>query len=209
MLEGGKFLTHSLTLYLLRKIQAQRYMSEIDYENTTYALEILLINLFKSVQVYAVAFVFGVLFETFLMNLAYVFLRIPAGGWHAKSSRNCSIFGLVVFVGIPVFLKYSLFTFSFNWLLLLSSIVLLIVFLYAPSDTEKNPLVSMSERKKKKRKALFSAFLVVCLSLFFVAAKTSTLLITGLVIESLLIHPFFYKLTKRSYKNFENYQTEQ
>ena len=111
MLEGGKFLTHSLTLYLLMKIQAQRYMSEIDYENTTYALEILLINLFKSVQVYAVAFVFGVLFETFLMNLAYVFLRIPAGGWHAKSSRNCSIFGLVVFVGIPVFLKYSLFTF--------------------------------------------------------------------------------------------------
>lgn len=184
-------------------------MSETDYENTTYALEILLINLFKSVQVYVAALLFGVFFETFIMNLAYVLLRIHAGGWHARSSRNCSIFGLVVFVGGPLLLKYSLFAFSFKWMLLLSAIILLIVFLYAPSDTEKNPLVSISDRKKKKRRAFVSALAILCVSLFWVTAPVGTLMILGLIVESILIHPFFYKINKRSYKNYENYENEQ
>ena len=33
-------------------------------------------------------------------------------------------------------------------------------------------------------------------------------MITGLFVEIIMIHPLFYKLNKRSYKNYENYQVQ-
>lgn len=35
------------------------------------------------------------------------------------------------------------------------------------------------------------------------------LLLTGLFIENLVITPFFYKLTRKDYKNYEYYEEEQ
>lgn len=201
-------MTHNFTLFLLNKVSAQNYMSESEYENVVYSLEILLINIFKSIQIYSVALILGVLFETFIMNLAYALLRIHAGGWHAKSSINCSLFGLVVFVGIPLIFQKFEFALNFYWLLLLSGIILAFVALYAPADTEKNPLVSVSERKRKKILSLLSALVISAFSLFFAGPQIATLLVTGLLIETLLIHPLFYKLLKRRYKNYENYQNQ-
>ena len=71
-------MTHTFTFFLLNKIQAKKYMTEDEYENVAYSLEIFLINIFKTVQVYVIAYLLGVLFETFIMNLPYVLLR-----WHA------------------------------------------------------------------------------------------------------------------------------
>lgn len=201
-------MTRNFTLFLLNKVSAQNYMSESEYENVVYSLEILLINIFKSIQIYSVALILGVLFETFIMNLAYALLRIHAGGWHAKSSINCSLFGLVVFVGIPLIFQKFEFALNFYWLLLLSGIILAFVALYAPADTEKNPLVSVSERKRKKILSLLSALVISAFSLFFAGPQIATLLVTGLLIETLLIHPLFYKLIKRRYKNYENYQNQ-
>ena len=60
-------MTHNFTLFLLNKVSAQNYMSESEYENVVYSLEILLINIFKSIQIYSVALILGVLFETWPM----------------------------------------------------------------------------------------------------------------------------------------------
>ena len=201
-------MTHTFTLFILEKLRAQSFMTEEEFENVQYSLEILLINILKSIQVYFISFLFGLLFETFIMNLAYVLLRWYANGWHAKSSIACSLFGIATFVGIPFVLQETSFTLSTPWILILSGIILLCVFLYAPADTEKNPLVSVSERKKKKLFALISAFTIICVSLFLVGAQVGTLLIIGLLVEILMIHPLFYKLNKRSYKNYENYQIQ-
>lgn len=201
-------MTHTFTLFILEKLRAQNFMTEEEFENVQYSLEILLINILKSIQVYFISFLFGLLFETFIMNLAYVLLRWHANGWHAKSSIACSLFGIATFVGIPFVLQETSFTLSTPWMLILSVIILLCVFLYAPADTEKNPLVSVSERKRKKLFALISAFSIICVSLFLVGAQVGTLLIIGLLVEILMIHPLFYKLNKRSYKNYENYQIQ-
>ncbi len=83
-----------------------------------------LINIFKTVQVYVIAYLLGVLFETFIMNLPYVLLRWHAGGWHAKSTINCSIFGITTFVGIPFILQKMDFSLSFFWMTILSLVIL-------------------------------------------------------------------------------------
>lgn len=201
-------MTHNFTLFLLNKIHARSHMSEDEYENVAYSLELLFINIFKSIQVYVVAFLLGVIFETFVMNLAYVLLRWQAGGWHAKSSLNCSLFGLLSFVGIPLIFQHTGFILNSNWSLILALFVLFNTVLYAPADTEKNPLVSVSERKKKKILATCTAFALVIIAMFFVKNDIRTLLLTGLFVEIIMIHPLFYKINKRSYKNYEKYQVQ-
>ncbi|MBO0454212.1 accessory gene regulator AgrB [Candidatus Enterococcus murrayae] len=201
-------MTHNFTIFILDKLRAQNFMTEEEFENVQYSLEILLSNIFKSIQVYLISFLLGLLFETFIMNLAYVLLRWHANGWHAKSSLNCSIFGIVTFVGIPLIFQKTNFTFPAFWILVLSLIILWCVFRYAPADTEKNPLVSISERRRKKILALITAVSIICVSLFLAGSQISTLLITGLLVEIVMIHPLLYKLNKRSYKNYENYQNQ-
>lgn len=201
-------MTHTFTFFLLNKIQAKKYMTEDEYENVAYSLEIFLINIFKTVQVYVIAYLLGVLFETFIMNLPYVLLRWHAGGWHAKSTINCSIFGITTFVGIPFILQKMDFSLSFFWMTILSLVILCCVLLYAPADTEKNPLVSVSERKRKRIFSFLSALFAIFIAVFFVNNEIGTLMITGLFVEIIMIHPLFYKLNKRSYKNYENYQVQ-
>lgn len=202
-------MTHNLTLYCLRKIRAQDYMSKEDYEKVCYFLEIVLINLFKSIQIYVLALLLGTLLETFVMNCAYVLLRGDAGGWHAKSSTICSIFGITVFIGIPLLLQTTHYTFS-SWLITILSIAILIsVWCYAPADTEKNPLISVSERKRKRMSAFFVTLAIIAFSFIVQTAMIQTLVIIGLLVETLMISPLFYKLMKRSYRNYEKYVEEQ
>ncbi|MBP2099619.1 accessory gene regulator AgrB [Enterococcus rivorum] len=201
-------MTHNLTLYCLRKIRAQDYMSEEDYEKVCYFLEVVLINLFKSIQIYVLALLLGTLLETFVMNCAYVLLRSQAGGWHAKSSTICSIFGITIFIGIPLLLKMTHNTFSSWFVVILSIVVLISVWHYAPADTEKNPLVSISERKRKRRLAIFVTLAIIAFSFIVQTTMIQTLVIIGLLVETLMISPLFYKLMKRSYRNYEKYVEE-
>lgn len=201
-------MTNRLTGFCLEKIHANDYMSESEFENVHYFLEVFFINVFKLFQVYLCAYLFGTLFETFVMNCAYVLLRRHANGWHAKSSFNCSLLGISFFIGIPLLLQKTMITFS-GWMVVLLSILLFIgVCLYAPADTEKNPLVSVSERKRKRRNALFLTLILVLLSCVIQNQSLQTLILSGLFIEIIMIHPLFYKLTKRSYKNYEKYVEE-
>ena len=201
-------MTNRLTGFGLKKIHATDYMSESEYENVHYFLEVFFINVFKLFQVYLCAFFFGTLFETFVMNCAYILLRRHANGWHANSSFNCSLLGISFFVGIPLLLQKTMVTFS-GWLVSILSILLFLgVWRYAPADTEKNPLVSVSERKRKRHNALFMTLILILLSYVIQNQSLQTLILSGLVIEIIMIHPLFYKLTKRSYKNYEKYVTE-
>lgn len=100
------------------------------------------------------------------------------------------------------------FSLSFFWMTILSLVILCCVLLYAPADTEKNPLVSVSERKRKRIFSFLSALLAIFIAVFFVNNEIGTLMITGLFVEIIMIHPLFYKLNKRSYKNYENYQVQ-
>ena len=201
-------MTNRLTDYILKKIHAHDHMSQDEYENVHYFLEVFFINVSKLSQIYLFAYFFGTLFETFVMNCAYILLRSHANGWHAKSSFNCSLLGISCFVGIPLLLQKTMLSFN-GWIAVILSILLFIgVGLYAPADTEKNPLVGVNERKRKRSKALLITLILILLSYLIQNQSLQALILSGLFIEMIMIHPLFYKLTKRSYKNYEKYVAE-
>ncbi|MGM0125367.1 accessory regulator B [Enterococcus sp. AZ194] len=181
-------------------------MDETEYDYTCYFIEIVLLNLFKMTQIYLAAYLLGTMLETAIMNGAYILLRHHAGGWHARTSIGCSIFGIVTFVGIPRLLQESALVIP-GWSLTVLSICCLVgVLFYAPADTEKNPLINAEHRKRKAILSFITVITMLSLSFLLLTNYFQILIILGLSLETLLISPLYYKLTKRSYNNYENYQ---
>ncbi len=196
---------HNFTLFFLKKIHAQEYMSDDEYANVCYTVESFLINITKTFQVYLLATILGVAKETFFMHLPYMLLRRYAGGWHAKTSLSCSIFSIFVFVGIPLSITgfsqplSPIINFS------MAAISLWIVWRYAPADTEKNPLFDKRERDIRRFKSIAMILLILAIVFIIKSSLVQSLILIGLLIESIMISPLFYKLTKRSYRNYEKY----
>ncbi|WP_312540721.1 accessory gene regulator AgrB [Enterococcus sp.] len=194
---------HNFTLFFLKKIQAQEYMSDDEYANVCYTVESFLINITKTFQVYLLATILGVAKETFFMHLPYMLLRRYAGGWHAKTSLSCSMFSIFVFVGIPLSITgfsqplSPIINFS------MAAISLWIVWRYAPADTEKNPLFDKRERDIRRFKSIAIVMLILATAFIVNNSFVQSLILIGLFIESIMINPLFYKLMRRSYQNYE------
>lgn len=184
-----------------------KFNSEEKYEQAHYNLQIILINIEKLLFVYTFSFFLSTTLNTFFMHLAYFVLRKYAGGWHAKKSINCTLFSSFSFVAIPWIFNKINYSFTATTIWLMTITIFLILILYAPADTEKNPLVSISERMKMKMKATLVA-VISLLVVFFVNNETIQFnILSGIILECITIHPVFYKITKRSYKNYEKYES--
>lgn len=184
-----------------------KFRSEEESEKAHYSLQILLINLEKLLIVYFFSFLLSVMINTFIMHLTYFLLRKFAGGWHAKKSINCTLFSSLCFVFIPWLAKKYNFLFSMTAMCVLIFVVSFTVIRYAPADTEKNPLVSISERKKRRKSSILVTIFVLLASIFVKSETLKFNILSGLLLESVTIHPAFYKLTKRSYRNYEEYES--
>lgn len=183
-----------------------KFKSEEEYEQAYYTLQIVLINIEKVQIIYTMSFFLSTILNTFVMHLAYFLLRRSAGGWHAKKSINCTLFSVFGFVILPWLGNKANCSFTNFSILILTITMLGIVMRYAPADTEKNPLISISERAKMKRKAILVTLLSFAVALFVRNDTLQFNVISGIILECITIHPVFYKLTKRSYTNYEEYE---
>lgn len=73
-------------------------------------------------------------------------------GWRLAREVVTQLFPFrtIELCGNPIDFQHTGFILNSNWSLILALFVLFNTVLYAPADTEKNPLVSVSERKKRK-----------------------------------------------------------
>ncbi|MCL1950903.1 MAG: accessory gene regulator B family protein [Turicibacter sp.] len=132
-------------LGLAEKIATHKELDRKAFLKIKLGIEVFLINLTKMTIIYGVAFGLGILRETFILNLAYFLLRRHSYGLHAKASLNCTIVSLLVFVGLPYFLR----SFEADYLMTVIGFIPVFVglYLYAPADTEKNPLLGEKRGK--------------------------------------------------------------
>ncbi|SJZ41184.1 accessory gene regulator B [Pilibacter termitis] len=196
---------HQLSMEILEKLQIKKQVTEREYLYVAYFVESWLLDLSKTLLVYGVAFFVGCVSETFFMHLAYVIVRRSAGGWHAATSIHCSLFSISCFVGIPFLIKMFQLSLIKGFYFPVSLVIFVITFLYAPADTEKNPLLDVADRKKKR----VASVVKVCVLLLITSQLPATiqlLTFAGLLVECLMIAPFIYNLTKEGYRNYERYE---
>ena len=169
-----------------------------------YQVQIFVINITKCFFIYLISLIFGIITHTFFCHLGFIIIRKNALGWHAEKSANCSILSLLFFVILPISLK-KIYLNPFAISLILSILLILIV-IYAPSDTEKNPLVQTKQRQILKQKTILS-FILLNFSYFFIDKTQFFMILYGQLLAVLHITPIFYKISRKEFKNYEKYES--
>jgi accessory gene regulator B len=193
---------HSFSLFLLKdKLNCDRFLSEEELAYAIYNLEVLLINLEKIATIYLFSFIFQNIQTTLVVHLSYFLLRMFAGGWHARSSRGCTIMSICIFVLLPSFIEEVLCPVNTPVFIVLALGLLFTFWKYAPAGTEKKSITDSTLKRKLKRKALLMTLLLLFLAYLSPSDDLRMLILLGMSSEAVTIHPYFYQLMKRGSKN--------
>lgn len=138
-----------------------------------------------------VAFIVGILFDKVIETIFFLIILIPlrqnAGGFHTKGRLSCGFLSLIILIGVLSFIG----RFNLNgWIqLLLCTISLIIIFVFAPVDNVNNELDNIEKKvyKERTRKILLFELLVFMVLFILDINYWSQIIITAFFITSILL----------------------
>lgn len=185
---------------ITRTIFRDREVDEDRFAIVKYGVEIFLVNVTKGITVYLAAALLGMIWQTLVVHFSYLIIRRHSFGLHAKTSLGCTITSVVVFVVLPYFVKEVQLS---GWMIvLISALILLNIAIFSPSDTENMPLFNAQKRHVLRRKSIINTVIVIFIMLLISNGVVKSLILLGLLIQVISIHPWTYFLLKRRYNNY-------
>ena len=188
----------------INNIQKYNNYSDKRIKEIRYGLETIYLTIFKITVIVILNILLNSLKELLLIFLFYGLLRLTGFGLHAKKSSHCWVASLLIFVICPnivssiIILKIIQIPLSLIGLLLLS--------IYAPSDTKKRPIIS---RKKRSVYKLLTIFITILYILYIILSNNvyiNNILMTSILIQTFLVLPISYKLFGLEYNNYKKYE---
>ena len=180
-------------------IKKYKNVSEEEIEYIIYGLEGIYLTITKAIIIFGCAIIFGIFKEVLYLLIFYNIIRSQAFGLHASNSLYCLISSFILFIGGAYFCKYV--TLPLWLMIVISCICIICLFLYAPADTEKRPIVNP---KKRKRFKFLSCFLGIILFILIIIYKNNYMLL-GMVYSVIMILPITYKIFNMPYDNYKRY----
>lgn len=172
-------------------------------EIMAYGLEAVYLTVTKMIVIFALSYVLNVFWEMFFLLIAFNVIRTQSFGLHATKSIYCLISSTIMFVGGAFICKYIALPF---WLMLLCAIICNIcLFLYAPADTHKRPLINVKKRKKFKFVSCLLGMVYTILIIIFRNYSQVNYLLYGMIIAVIMILPITYKIFNLPYNNYKTY----
>ena len=169
-----------------------------------YGLEGFYLLVSKSIIIFSIAFILNIFKEIFLLFIIFNSLRITGYGLHASKTWICLLGSLIIFIGIPIISKIIIIPLYIE--IIIGIIYIILLYRYAPADTEKRPLVNENRRKKYKFITTMVGIILVFLNLIITDFVISNLIIFGMSIEIFMILPISYKLFNFTYNNYLAYE---
>ncbi|AAK78063.1 MULTISPECIES: accessory gene regulator ArgB-like protein [Clostridium] len=203
-MKGKSSVMEKLAEVVSLKLNKHLKMEGIELIKLKLGVEIIFINISKLAILFLVSYYFGLIKETIIMLAAFGFLRSNAFGLHAKNSIVCTVMSLLMFVLGAYLSKYLLFN---NYMVLASFIIVnLLLFRYAPGDTEAHPLVGAKLRDKLKKQAVLMGMLLMAITLIIPDELIKTCISLSSYFEIISILPITYKVLGRRYKNYYEFE---
>lgn len=115
------------------------------------------ILVFNFATVVIIGALLQMLWQSFTFMLTYGILRPTAGGYHARTQRNCYFFSILLLLAVLGLLRW--FPWSPLWKATLLGIFAIIIFLLAPVEDENKPLDETEQQVYKKRSRWITAVL--------------------------------------------------
>lgn len=173
-------------------------------EEIRYGLESVYLTYTKIFVIFVLAYFLGIIKETLLLLLTYNIIRTFAFGIHATKSIYCLITSLLLFIGGVYIVKYM--SLNIYAKIIVSILLLICIYKYAPADTYKRPLIN--ERKRKKYKVISTTLGIIYVILIIILNNNiiSNYLLMGMLESVTMIHPLVYKMFNLPFDNYKKYK---
>lgn len=166
------------------------HLNEEKQTELTYAIEVVTLNSINVLMTLALGWALGVCGGTAAALLTMAGFRHTAGGGHSESPWRCALVTITIFPLLALAAR-SVSTWPTYYTSLLSLGAILVgftcIFLYAPVDNPKAPIVSPVRRQRLKRAAIFvmSFISVIILALLFGSRRNTSVVCMCLVLSTL------------------------
>ncbi len=197
-------IVHSLSVNISHKLNKYAQKEGLELQKMILGLEIILINVSKLCLVFILAYLLGVFTQTALAVFAFAFLRHAAFGLHAEHSLMCNLSSILMFIVVPYFFHDLIIT--NHMVLFIFTCITILFYKYAPADTESRPVLGKKNRRRLKYKAMASCILLGFFALVIGNNEIKFLFTLSATYETISILPITYKLFKRSWNNYEQYE---
>lgn len=188
--------------YLTGRIRVK--MPEIDDERAEiiqYGLQLLIGELPKFFIMLGIAWILGVVKLTIICFFIMLPYRMSSGGFHLKTHIGCIIGTSLMYIGNAYLSQF--FHIDIIGKIIISIalwiISIIMIFKYAPADTEDVPIISKSERRKKRVSSYVVVTIMLVIGCFINIDILSNMIIIGVLLQTFSISRFAYNITNNKY----------
>ncbi len=189
---------------IMDSIKKKNKYSDTKLAEIKYGLSTLYINITKTIVIISLAIILNLIKELLLILLFYGILRLFGFGLHAKKTWQCWVGSLITFLLLPYLVKVLEINFYIR--LIVSILSIIFIFIFAPADTEKRPLIRKNKRITFKILCTLSAIGLTIYSLLTKNILIQNSIFFSLILECFMISPLSYKIFKLKYANYKNYK---
>lgn len=187
----------------LSMIQKHNNFDEDKLAVIKYGLESIYILVTKTIIIFSICFLLGLVKETLVFLLCYNIIRTTSFGLHATKSWICLLSSALIFIILPYIC--TIIKIPFYLKLIIGIILVFFIFKNAPADTYKRPIINKKRRLFFKICSTILAIIMVTFSLITKNQFISNCLIFSIILQSFIISPTVYKLFKLPYNNYKKY----
>ena len=115
----------------------------------SYGFELLLSTFANALGILLLSFILGVVPGAILFSVAFISIRVTAGGYHAKHHWSCFLTVIVVFLFFALVSKYISAALVLPYIAFSAVTALVLILIFSPVEADNKPLGK--EQKKKLR----------------------------------------------------------
>lgn len=193
-----------ITVIIADFFKANVEMNDIEQEELYLGILNIVVNITKITFILILAYIFSLVKEVIIIMAAFSALRIFAAGLHARKSFMCTITAVAAFIG-GAFLSVN---YPMNYFPALISIIAitLLLYVYAPADTENRPIIGKEKRRILKLWTLAVSVFIIIINIFVKSKLLINLTLLAMLYQLVSVLPVTYKILKRRYNNYEEYE---
>lgn len=185
-------------------LKIRKEMPEIDDERAeviNYGLQLIIGESPKFLILFLIACIFRVPLLSVLALLITMPYRLVSGGVHLKTHIGCIVATSTFYIGNAFLSKMILFPQNIKIIatILVWSFSMIMITLYAPADTEAVPILRKKERKIKRNLSYIIMTVTLGISLLINNNTISNLFLFGVLLQTIAITRFMYKITNNRY----------
>lgn len=168
-----------------------------------YGLEGFYLTITKLLIIFPIAIITGNFFYMLILLICFNILRKTGFGVHATTSLNCLISSTIIFIGVPYICKFI--TISLFYKCIISIISIIFLYLYAPADTKKRPLINRKRCLKYKYITIINACTISIVCMLVTNNTLSNIFLMSVVLEGISVNKLTYKIFNLPFDNYKQY----